>query len=321
MNSQTKFLVSMLFIVVILLCVVLTRFYFDVTKNTESSVRENRVDSVVRTFGELQVFRSVNGSYGLMDADQTVLREPEWLEILDVTNQLVLVSGKLENQVLIGGIDYEENVVLPFVFRSVETLPNGWHLAEVSEDSRYLVYDRKYQPVFRESFQSVSYENQMLTLVSESETLDYDTAEQPPLLRRAEFSCPVTGTLTLHWKIANQFYLSELTASDLRRINQIVPAYMQMLAENDFRNLGEVTSGEYFSTLVKTHRLQGTEFDSIGSFSFSRRESGAYDFTFQLNSQPSSAPDSIMQMHLYFRKNAENQMILTAAELVSAAEE
>ena len=269
MNSQTKFLVSMLFIVVIVLCVVLTRFYFDVTKNTESSVRENRVEAVVRNFGELQVFRSVNGSYGLLDADQSVLIEPEWLEILDVTDRLVLVSGKLENQVLIGGIDYEENVVLPFVFRSVETLPNGWHLANVSDDGRYLVYDRNYQPVFQESFQSVSYENRIITLVNENEVLDYDTAEQPPLLRRAEFSCPVTETLSLEWKIANQFYLSGLTASDLRRINQIVPDYMQMLRENNFRNLGEVTSSEYFSTLVKNSRVQEMQFDSISNFAFS----------------------------------------------------
>ncbi|MBR1555631.1 MAG: hypothetical protein IJ644_09625 [Oscillospiraceae bacterium] len=321
MNSQTKFLISMLFIVVILLCVVLTRFYFDVTKNTESSVRENRVDSVSRKFGELQAFRSVNGSYGLLDADQSVLIEPEWLEILDVTDNLVLVSGKLENQVLIGGIDYEENVILPFVFRSMETLPNGWHLAEISDDGRYIVYNRKYQPVFRESFTSVSYEDNILTLGNETESLDYDTAEQPPLLRRAEFSCPVAETLTLNWKIANQFYLSELTASDLRRINQIVPAYMEMLTENNFRNLGEVTSSEYFSTLVKNSRLQELEFDSIGDFAFSRRESGAYDFTFRMISHPSSAPEEKIQIHLYFRKNAENQMILTASELGSAAEE
>ena len=106
MNSQTKFLISMLFIVVIILCVVLTRFYFDVTKNTESHARDSRVESVVKSFGEYQVFRSADGGYGLLNSDLTVLIEPDWLEILDVTENMVLVSSRIDNQVLIGGIDY-----------------------------------------------------------------------------------------------------------------------------------------------------------------------------------------------------------------------
>jgi len=320
-NSQTKFLVSMLFIVVIVLCVVLTRFYFDVTKNTESSVRENRVEAIVRNFGELQVFRSVNGSYGLLDADQSVLIEPEWLEILDVTDNLVLVSGRLENQILTGGIDYEENVILPFVFSSVKRLENGWHLATVSDDGRCIVYDRNYHPVFQESFLSVVCENSLMTVKNETETLYYNISEQVPELYRAEFSCQLSDKLALEWKIANQFYLSELNASDLRRINQIIPLYMQMLQENNFRNLGEVTSSEYFNTLVKNNPLSGMQFDSISHFAFSHRESGAYDFAFRMACHKSSAPEEQMQIHLYFRKNAENEMILTAAELTSAAEE
>ncbi|MDE5768053.1 MAG: hypothetical protein K2H82_01575 [Oscillospiraceae bacterium] len=64
-KNQVNFLISTLFIVVIILCVILTRFYFDVTKNTENRTRDSQIDAVVRTFGNMQVFRSVNGGYGL----------------------------------------------------------------------------------------------------------------------------------------------------------------------------------------------------------------------------------------------------------------
>ncbi len=319
MNSQTKFLISMLFIVVIILCVVLTRFYFDVTKNTESHARDSRVESVVKSFGEYQVFRSADGGYGLLNSDLTVLIEPDWLEILDVTENMVLVSSRIDNQVLIGGIDYEENVILPLVFRSMEKLGDGFHLGTVSEDNRCILYDRNYQPVFRESFASVSYYNKLLTLEQDSEILYYDTSEQPPALRSAEFSCQITENLYLNWKIANQFYLSELTVQDLRDINRMVSAYMQMLRENNFLNLQEVTTPEYFSILAKNGILNTLTPDSADSFSFSRRESGAYDFAFRLCT---SAPEQQnMKIHLYFRKNTENQMILTAADLTPAAEE
>ncbi len=319
MNSQTKFLISMLLIVVIVLCVVLTRFYFDVTKNTESHTRDSRVESVVRSFGEFQVFCSANGSYGLLNSDLTVLIEPDWLEILDVTENMVLVSSRIDNQVLIGGIDYEENVVLPLVFRSMEKLGDGFHLGIVSEDNRCILYDKNYQPVFRESFASVSYHNKLLTLERNGEMLYYDTAEQPPALRCAEFSSQVAENLNLNWKIANQFYLSELTLQDLRSISHMIAAYMQMLRENNFVNLQEVTSPEYFSILAKTGMLDHITPDSADSFSFSQRASGAYDFAFRLCS---SAPEQQkIKIHLYFRKNTENQLILTAADLTSAAEE
>ncbi|MDE7094092.1 MAG: hypothetical protein K2O52_04180, partial [Oscillospiraceae bacterium] len=66
MNSQAKFLISSLFIVLIILCIILTRCYLDVTKNTENSIRDIKIDSVVKNFGEMQVFKSVNGYYGLL---------------------------------------------------------------------------------------------------------------------------------------------------------------------------------------------------------------------------------------------------------------
>lgn len=320
MSSQTKFLISMLFIVVIIFCVVLTRFYFDVTKNTESDTHSSRIDSIIRSFGDMQVFRSVNGGYGLLDADMTVLIEPEWLEILDVTENLILVSGRLNDTVLIGGIDYEENIVLPFVFRSVQKLGDGYHLAIVEEDSRCIVYDRNYQPAFQESFASVSYYNKLLTLETENDCLYYDMSEQPPALRRAEFSCKIAENLELNWKIANQVYLAELHTEDLRRINQIVSAYLLMLQENDFSNLSAISSSEYFNTLAKPDSFTGILSDHVSHFSFSRRESGAYDFTFTISYHQDAVPEEKqMQIHLYFRKNAENQMILTAADLTSAA--
>ena len=128
MSSQTKFLISMLFIVVIILCAVLTRFYFDVSKNTGSSSRNSRVEAITHTFGEIQVFRSEDGGVGLLNADLSVLIEPDWLDVLDVTDKLILVTDRLDNRVLTGGIDYEENIILPFVFRSMEKTENNIHI-------------------------------------------------------------------------------------------------------------------------------------------------------------------------------------------------
>ena len=318
MNSQTKFLVAMLFVIAVILCICLTRFYFDVTKNTKHSAGVSGVESIVRSFGELQVFRSEDGGCGLLGADLHVLIEPDWTEILDVTDSLVLVSGQMNQQLLVGGIDYEENVILPFVFSSVENIGDGFHVGTVAQDKRKIILDKNYQPVFQESFLSVEYHNKIMQLTNETETLLYDMAVRPPALRSAAFSCHIAENSELLWKTSNQFYLSELTVSDLWHINKWAEIYIQMLRENDFRNLAQISVSEYFSSLARTVFPEQAVLKKADDFSFSRRESGAYDFSFRVSYMTSSgtAPKQV-KLHLYFRKSTENQMILTAADFAA----
>ncbi|MBD5142059.1 MAG: hypothetical protein HDT22_00355 [Ruminococcus sp.] len=317
MNSQAKFLISSLFIVLIILCIILTRFYLDVTKNTENSIRDNKIDSVVKNFGEMQVFKSVNGFYGLLDSQKSVIIEPSWLEVLDVTSEMVLVSSEMHHEILIGGIDYEENVVLPFVFSSVEKLDDDYYLGTVQKDNKYIIYDKNYEPVFSESFDKIEYDNKLLAVSSENCNYYYDMAGQIPILRSAELQCNI-GDLLLNWRIANQVYLAELHADDLKKMNSHVADYMKMLIADDFSGLELISSNEYFNNLIKSSRFSEINLKNINKFAFSRRESGAYDFMFVVNYDTMQEEQNISgqaEVHLYFRKNSENQMILTATDL------
>lgn len=327
MNSQGNFLISTLFIVVIVLCVFLTRFYFDVTKNTENRILDNKIDSVVRTFGTMQVFRSVNGGYGLMDEAHTVMIEPEWLEILDVTPKMAIISGEMHNEILVGGIDYEENMVLPFVFASIEKLGDGYHLGTIQEDGRYIIYDKNYLPVFQKSFDKVSYYNKLLTVGTGLSNYLYDMSGEIPVLRRADLQCRLLGSV-LDWRISNQVYLSELCAEDLEMINQYAADYMQMLKENDFSRIEKISGTEYSENLIKQDLFEEIYPEEISQFWFSRRQSGAYDFAFRIAYHRTckiydseTGAESLQnipgqaEVHCYFRKNTENQMILTASDL------
>lgn len=327
MSNQGNFLISTLFIVVIVLCVVLTRFYFDVTKNTENRVRDNKIDSVVRTFGTMQVFRSVNGGYGLMDEAHSVVIEPEWMEILDVTPEMAIVSGEMHNEILVGGIDYEENMILPFVFASIEKLGDGYHIGTIQKDGRYVIYDKNYLPVFQKSFEKVSYYNKLLTVGTGQNHYLYDMSGETPVLRRADLQCRLLGS-PLNWRISNQVYLAELCAEDLEIINQYVADYMQMLQENDFFGLEKISGTEYSGNLIKQDLFEGIRPGKISQFWFFQRQSGAYDFAFRMEyrstrkiSDPETGTELSQivpgqaEVHCYFRKNTENRLILTASDL------
>lgn len=337
MSNQAKLLISALFIVAIILGIGLTRFYFDVSKNTDQSDDD---DLIVRIQQEnsngMRVFESTNGLYGVIDAEGSVVIEPQWLEILDVTEDTALVSRRVNGELLVGGLDFDENVVLPFAFRSMERINEGYYIGTVSEDESCIVYDASFEPVFQDSWTSAGYNNGILLLEQDGCSFSYyigDTKAEP-LFRRAEMQCELAG-LPLKWSVGNRAFLSELDPEDMFRMNAVVPAYIRMLIENDFSELADISSAEFLPGLSKVDCFPGFVFDEVREFSFSKAENGGvmdYDFAFTLQyhtevtsdttagqvqpaAESANQLEQTVQIHLYFRRNAENELILTSANL------
>ncbi len=316
MNNRAKLLISVLFIAVIVLCVGLTRFYFDVTKNTANINGENRVKSIINTYGDMKVFESVNGFYGVLDADGAVVIEPEWMEILDITPEMVLVSRRMNDAVLIGGIDYEENVVLPFVFRSVERLNRYYLNGTVAEDNSSIIYNSSYETVFLHSYDSAVYENELLNLQKGENHFYYDISGNQPVLRKIEMKCSV-GEISFLWRVSNAVYMNDLLEKDFERINECVQKYIDMLLKSDFTSLPEISGGDYIGSLTKPNSFTDITFREVNRFSFSVQsfETSSYDFAFTILGDGSDRTKSTIQVHLYFTRNADNQMILTSSDL------
>lgn len=337
MSNQAKFLISLLFIAVIVLCAGLTRFYFDVTKNTDPIDAEANVSSIVRTCDNgMRIFESVSGCYGLLDADGAVIIEPEWMEILNVTDTMALVSKRMQDEVLIGGIDFEENVVFPFVFHSMQRITDRYYIGTVAEDESCIIYNTAFEPMFQNSWESADYENGMLALKKDGCKFSYYIAEEEPIFRKAQMQCLV-GEEVLNWNISNRIYLSELTAEELLRINTCVESYISMLIRNDFTELSTISATDYFSGLSKLDCFAGFTFDAVEDFSFSAsdREKHQYDYAFTIlysaeqtptelpsdadsDEMPAAEPifvEGSVQVHLYFQRNTANQLILTSVDL------
>lgn len=326
MSNRVKLLVSVLFIAVIILCVGLTRFYFDVTKNTGSANANDSIERIVRSYGDKRVFESTEGYYGVLDENDTVIIEPEWIEILDVTSDLVLVSGRIHDAVLVGGIDYEENVVLPFVYRTMQPLGEQYYAGIVNADDSCIIYTSEYKPAFFQSYDSASYESGMLRLGIDESYFYYYVADDAPLLRKAELSCDIEN-VTLDWRIGNRVYLTDLHEEDLIRINECVSSYMDMLVRSDFTDLPQISAGDYLTGLTKPGSFSGMRFERISDFSFSQQEMGSdtYVFAFSIGCRMTNPEADInattVQVRLYFRRNTDNTMILTSAGLDYQPEE
>ncbi|MCR5717930.1 MAG: hypothetical protein K6F80_02715 [Oscillospiraceae bacterium] len=316
MSNRAKLLISILFIAAIVLTIGLTRFYFDVTKNNGKNDSANKTDSVVRRIGNMQVFTSESGFCGLVNADGVVVIEPEWLEILDAQKSVVLVSSRIGDEVLIGGIDYEENLVLPIVFRSFQDLGKSHRAGIVAADDMRIIYDKDYRMAFPNSYEDAACEGDNLILTRQDCSFLYSMKEDKPRLLRAGMVTPVSGQRIL-WRVSNQVFLSELSEEDLLRISECTTAYLDMLLRDDFSSLASISSSDYISGLSKPGTMPDAKIDKVYDFSFSRQEPGCYDlaFTASYREQGERVGKQSVQMHLLFRKGNDDHILLTAANL------
>ena len=315
MSNRAKLLLSVLFIAAIILTIGLTRFYFDVTKNNVKITTDDKVESILDTFGDMQSFRNVNGFCGVINEEGTVVIEPEWLEVLDVTSDLVLVSRRMNDAVRIGGIDYEENVVLPFVYESFTPLGEQYYAAKVGEDGSYLIYNSDYSMAFASNYDNAALNGNMLELTAEGCRFSYSMEKE---LRRAEMQCRI-GSQTMSWRVSNQVYLTDLREKDLKRINRGIAAYMSMLLEDEFSDLMSISSAEFIGGLSKPGSMPGALIDRISGFSMVRNADDpmiyTLAFTAAYHNKGELDSSQSVRTELSFRRSADNDMLLTSANL------
>ncbi len=323
MSNRAKFLISLLFLVAIVLAVGVTKFYYDVSQDTGGTADDERIDKILTKYSTgLQLFCSTNGLYGVLDEENAVLIEPEWIEILEVTPEIILVSDRIANEILIGGIDYEENVVMPFVFRSMEPLGDEFYLGVVAADDSSILYDSTtFEPVFSESYRSITLQNKHLILERESCQFTYYQYKGRRILQEAKLLTDI-GTEQMEWQVSNPVYLSELEPEGLQQISQHITAYMDMLLSNDFTGLSAISSPEYIAGLSINDSFNGAVFERISDISFSASLESShrvYDMAFTIEYHTSNPIETVggqsALMHLYFQKTTDNQMILTSANM------
>ena len=316
MSNRAKLLISILFIAAIVLTIGLTQFYFDVTKNNSKTGADDKVDSILHSFGSMQVFTNASGYCGVINADGDVVIEPEWMEILDVTPSVVPVSSRIGDEVLIGGIDYEENIILPFVYNAFQDLGSDYKAGIVAADGTRIIYRSDYQMAFSTGYDDAGFENGDLILTTENCLFRYSMAGVKPRLLRAEMETPIGGQL-LHWRLSNQVFLSDLSEQDLLRISQYTTSYLDMLLQDDFSGLAAISSSDYISGLSKPGTMPDARIDSIHDFSFSRQEQDVYDLSFTASYRNPGVRigSQSVQMHLLFRRGTDTHMLLTSANL------
>ena len=150
MSKQMKLVISALFIVIILLAVAITRFYSDPKQSTSDTwTTSGEIQEISSDSDGNKIFRGDSGLYGIIDQSSRIIVADEW-DLLEFTgNGKCTASKSVRGKKLSGCIDYEGNIVVPLIYKSISRHRAGnftFYLAQAESDGSCVVYDEDFTP-------------------------------------------------------------------------------------------------------------------------------------------------------------------------------
>ncbi len=192
MSKHMRFVVTILFAVILLLTASITKFYSDTGKSPGGDSAGTDVKKKLGSDSQgNRIFEDSSGLFGVIDSNERVIINPEWLELSFTGDNLCTVSKRINGKLLTGCIDYEGNVVIPMIYREIKKHSRGsfvFYTAYPAADSSCVLYDETFSPLFTRSWESCSITEDKLELTGIREKYTYSIDYNGLSLKKAELS-------------------------------------------------------------------------------------------------------------------------------------
>lgn len=169
MSKHMRFVVTALFAVILLLTAAITKFYSDTGKSTNGGSADIDIEKKLGSDnGGNRIFEDSSGLYGVIDGNERVVIDPEWLELSFAGQNRCIVSKRLNGKLMTGCIDFEGNVVVPMIYRDIIKRGRGkflFYTAYSADDDSCVLYDEDFVPLFTRSWNSCYASDEELELV------------------------------------------------------------------------------------------------------------------------------------------------------------
>ena len=246
MNKHMRLVASVLFIVVILLAVAITKFYSDTSKNTSRSSAQTDIE---RRLGSdaagNRIFEDSSGSYGVVDSDDRVIVSAEWLDLSFAGEGKCIAAKRISGKVMRGCVDYEGNVAVPFIYRSITPFKGGsetLYIAESGIDSSFVVYDKDFAPIFGRAWEECRASGSNITLKGDEGTYRYEVRGEGFRLAEAELTCRALGC-ECTFSVKSPLLLERLDPDMIRYIVTAAGKYLEFAYTGDGSYISDVRTG------------------------------------------------------------------------------
>ncbi len=250
MNSHTKFIVSALFIMLILLAAGITRFYSDAPVKKSSS---SETVVIARKMGSdkagNRIFRSADGLCGIVDSSDRVIVNPEWDSLSFAGNDMCIARTVIDGSELTGCIDYEGNITIPFIYKSITRHEEEgflFYTAESASDGSWVLYDERFMPCFPRAWDSCTAAPGELTVSTTGGKYTYTVNSNGFSLKKASVSGTVLGC-DYTMDISSRILLSKLSIPMLERMTSDTGKYIEYAFGGSDELLSDITTGSHYA--------------------------------------------------------------------------
>ncbi len=252
MNKRTRLIVSLLFVVLIILAVAITRFYLNVPKSPAVNGGSDTVEKIIASNNEdYSIFTDSTGNCGIVQSGR-ITAVPEWQSLEFAGDYLCIASKRIGGSMKYGCIDLDGNAVVPFVYSKIEKKFMGgsdFYCAESESDGSFVVYDSDFNPCFNTSWQGCEFTNDELRLSDKNGSYTYVTSNGGLLFKSANYSGSIMNR-PYELNIYSRVLLAKLTPvmiEQMMRFSEIYVNYAVRKDDNEISGTGVAMRG--FSVL------------------------------------------------------------------------
>ena len=214
MNRNMRLVVSVLFIVIIVLAVAITRFYSRSEKSAYSEDTQPVIADIIDTRDGKHIFKDNKALIGIIDSSGRVIVYPEWQELTFTGDSGCIASKRLRSRRLFGCIDYEGNITVPFVYSEIvpaEVKGARLLIAKSADNGSYTIYYSDFRPCFAETWTSCSADGSELTLRTKNGEYTYSADNSELVFAKASVNGTVGDHIPYSFEISNSHLLGNLT--------------------------------------------------------------------------------------------------------------
>lgn len=268
MNKHMRLVVSVLFIVIIVLAIAITRFYSGADRNSggggNAPAIEKRLDT--DSYGN-RIFQDTSGLCGIIDTSDRVVVSPEWQELKFTETDLCIASKRIRGKELFGCINYDGNIIVPFVYSSIERIRSAGrtlYFAHTSDKNLTVVYDSDFTPCFSRAWDSCKADGGTLILTSGSGTYSYSVTDKGLVFKHASIGGSTLGS-DYCLDISSRLLLEKLSVTMLEQMSEAVGHYLEYAytGNSDARSAIKADPSAVFLTIfpeehaITTKKLTG----------------------------------------------------------------
>lgn len=247
MNKRTKLIVSLLFVIIIILAAAITRFYVITPEDMQSENNQTEIVTTVDTDSNGNIiFGNGKGVFGIADSNR-ITAVPEWNEISFAGNGFCIASKKIGGTLLYGCIDYEGNIVLPFIYSSIKKNTVGKsviYCAENNFDRSYVLYSEKFVPVLRKSWKAYSFQDNEITVSDEKGVYIFSLNTDELIFKSASVSGEIMDC-PYNLNIYSRVLLSKLNCSMIEKMASGAEKYLEYAYTENDELISEIVSGSH----------------------------------------------------------------------------